>query len=265
MLRHLLLLIAVLTAPSVFALDSPLELRGLYAQQVDRRLDIPAEVQQHYAELLDKQLQQGGLKLATQFVVLVDRNPKVQALLMFWISEDGGFEFIGASPVSTGKKDGVEYFETPVGVFDHSVANFDFRSEGTPNEQGIRGYGEKGLRVYDFGWVQARRTWRPGESTMRLLIHSTDPAQLERRLGTAQSKGCVRIPASLNRFIDYFGVLDADYEQMQSKGKAPQVLRADRAHIAWSGRYLVVIDSGVRQRPAWSPLPAVKSHKLKNN
>lgn len=261
MFRHLLLLIGLIVALPAAALDSPLALRELYTQQVDRRLDIPVDEQQHYVTLLDAQLQQAGLKLAAQFVVLVDRNPRVQALLLYWITEDGEFAFIGASPVSTGKKGEVEYFETPVGVFDHSVANMDFRSEGTANEQGIRGYGAKGLRVYDFGWVTAQRTWRPGEGTMRLLIHATDPTQLEARLGTVQSKGCIRIPATLNRFIDFYGILDADYAH--AKGKALQILPAESAHLAWSGRYLVVVDSGVRKRPAWSPLPAAKSSHRK--
>ena len=30
----------------------------------------------------------------------------------------------------------------------------------------------------------------------------------------------------------------------------------DRAPTSWSGRYLVVIDSGRAERPDWSPLPA---------
>ena len=45
-------------------------------------------------------------------------------------------------------------------------------------------------------------------SVMRLQMHATDPDHLEQRLGTAQSKGCIRIPASLNEFIDRHGVLD---------------------------------------------------------
>jgi hypothetical protein len=36
------------------------------------------------------------------------------------------------------------------------------------------------------------------------------PAQ---RLGRPASKGCVRIPAAMNRFLDRHSILDADYEQ----------------------------------------------------
>lgn len=257
MLRHFLLLAALLIAPPASAaLDSPLALREIYNQQVDRRLDIPADEQQFYAKLLAQQLQQAGLNLTPQYVLLVDRNPQVQALLLYWVADGLVFNFIGASPVSTGMQGGFDYFETPTGVFDHSIANFDFRAEGTLNSLGIRGYGVKGMRVFDFGWVQARRTWRSGESEMRFLIHATDPAHLEWKLGTPQSKGCIRIPAALNRLIDHYGLLDADYERAVAEGKRLWVLRPDRLRTRWSGRYLVVVDSNRSQRPAWSLRPS---------
>ena len=60
------------------------------------------------------------------------------------------------------------YYETPIGVFDHSIANPDSRAEGTENAMGILGYGVRGMRVYDFGWVGARKTWEPGKGIMRL-------------------------------------------------------------------------------------------------
>jgi hypothetical protein len=258
MLRHLLLLAALLTAPPASALDSPLALREIYNQQVDRRLDLPADEQQFYAKLLAQQLQQAGLNLTPQYVLLVDRSPQVQALLLYWVADGLIFNFIGASPVSTGKAGGFDYFETPTGIFAHSIDNFDFRAEGTFNSRGLRGYGIKGMRVFDFGWVQARRTWLPGESEMRFLIHATDPARLEWKLGTPQSKGCIRIPASLNRLIDYYGLLDADYEQAVADGEQLWVLRHDRQRTLWSGRYLVVVDTNRSQRPAWSPLPSKK-------
>ena len=46
---------------------------------------------------------------------------------------------------------------------------------------------------------------------MRLQMHATDADRLEPLLGSARSKGCIRIPASLNRLLDHFGLLDADY------------------------------------------------------
>ena len=237
--------------------DSPAALSEIYAQQVDRQLAIPAQEQLLYGALLSEQLRQAGLgDVAAQYALLVDRNPHVQASLLFWVSADKSFELVGASPVSTGKVNGFEYFETPIGVFDHSSAHFDFRAEGTRNGFGIMGYGVKGMRVFDFGWVQARRTWDDhGLSPMRFLIHATDPERLEPLLGTARSKGCIRIPASLNRFLDSYGVLDADYERVMTSGKRLWVLRPDRHRVQGAGRYLVVVDSQRGERPAWSPLP----------
>jgi hypothetical protein len=50
-----------------------------------------------------------------------------------------------------------DHFETPLGVFDHVLSNRDFRAEGTQNDHGFRGFGSKGMRVYDMGSQEARR------------------------------------------------------------------------------------------------------------
>jgi hypothetical protein len=226
----------------------------LYEEEVDRRLALPAKEQQHYAGLLAAQIEQAGLfGLQSQYFVLVDRNPNVQAAMIYWKSASGEYFFIGASPASTGRPGEFEHFQTPTGIFEHAIANFDFRSEGTKNAMGIRGYGEKGMRVYDFGWQQAQRGWgRGGESAMRLQMHSTDPDLLERQVGSPQSKGCIRIPATLNVFIDRYGLLDADYEWATLEGKNIWVLRPDREPTPWSGRYLVIVDSQRVERPDWA-------------
>jgi len=195
-------------------------------------------------------------ELSPQYVVLVDRNPFIQAVAIYWMAPDGTFHFIGASPASTGKPGSFDHFITPTGVFEHTVANPDFRAEGTRNENGILGYGRKGMRVYDFGWQQAERGWgREGEATMRLQMHATDPELLERRLGTIQSKGCIRIPAALDTFIDRHAILDADYKQAIAAGQTFYVLSGAREPSPWSGRYLVIVDTGRTSRPSWSPLP----------
>jgi len=249
----------LLGATQSFAMESALALRGIYMQKVDRRLAVPQEEQRYYAGQLIRELKLAGMeKLPPQYVVLVDRSPQVQALLLFWIADAGHAEFIGASPVSTGRKGGFMYYETPVGVFDHSVANPDFRAEGTENVLGILGYGVKGMRVYDFGWQRARRTWKPGKGEMRLQMHTTDPRYLEPRLGTVQSMGCIRIPATLNTLIDHYGILDADYEQAIASGRYFRTLRPDREPTPWSGRFLVIMDTNRTTRPSWSPKPSVK-------
>jgi hypothetical protein len=87
-------------------------------------------------------------------------------------------------------------------------------------------------------------------------MHATDPALAEQKLGTAQSEGCVRIPSSLNDFVDRHGLLDEDYERSVGEGEKPWVLRKDRTPTLHAGRYMVVVDSERTERPDWSPLPA---------
>jgi hypothetical protein len=235
-----------------FGTNDGTALASLYAQRVDRLLYVPESEQRAYAELLVKNMA-GEDSDEAQYVLIIDRNEFVQAAMIYWVSTNRECHFIGASPVSTGKPGRFEHFTTPTGVFEHTIANLDFRSEGTPNELGIRGYGRKGMRVYDFGWQKAWRGWDGhGEGELRLQMHSTDPDLLERKLGTAQSKGCIRIPATLNAFIDHYGILDGDYEKRMDAGMDFWVLPKTREATPWSGRFLVIVDTERKQRPAWA-------------
>jgi len=260
-----------LASASGTAADPAPDLTQRFAIEVDRRLDLPDDVQAQYALRLDQALAEAGLSpLVSQHVVLVDRNVNVQALLLFLLDAQGAARFIGATPVSTGSAGRFEHFLTPLGVFAHTLDNPDFRAEGTFNENGIRGYGERGMRVFDFGWVVGDRTWGAGgRSTMRLQMHATDPTQLEPRLGRADSKGCIRIPATLNRFVDRYGLLDADYEQALARGERLWMLLSDRNPSPWPGRYLVVIDSAAPRRPPWAqperPRPPRQSGSVVNS
>jgi len=238
-------------------LESGIELRELFEREVDHRIELPESEQEQYAQRLAAALAASGLaNLPSQYFVLADRDLHVQAVMIYWKSEGGEYRFIGAAAASTGRPGQYEHFVTPTGVFEHTVANFDFRAEGTMNEFGIRGYGVKGMRVYDFGWVPAERGWgRPGQGLIRLQMHATDPDLLEPQLGLTHSKGCIRIPATLDVFIDRYGILDADYERARGEGERVWVLRADRVQTPWSGRYLVVVTSMRSRRPNWSPLP----------
>ena len=234
--------------------------RQRFEAAVDRRIMVPVDAQRHYLELLQSALAQAGIGvLVPQALLLVDRSLQVQAAFVLLGLGEGRWSWLGAAPVSTGRVGTFDHFRTPLGVFAHSLDNPDFRAEGTFNENHIRGYGLRGMRVFDFGWVQAERGWGAGgTSTMRLQMHATDPAVLEPRLGRAESKGCIRIPATLNSFIDRHGLLDSDYQAAAALGRAPWVLRADRAPIPWPGRYLVVVDSARSQRPPWAPGPATR-------
>ena len=231
-----------------------------FEQAVAPQLRPPPDVAANYATVLQEALDSAGVRIERpQFVALVDRSPKVQAVLLFWGSASTAWRLVGAAPVSTGLPGSYEHFATPLGVFEHSVSNPDYRAKGTKNKFGIRGYGRKGLRVYDFGWARAAKGWGNGAiSVMRLQMHATDPDRLEQRLGTAQSEGCIRIPTSLNEFIDRHGVLDEDYQEKIDEGRRFWVLRSDRIPTPWSGRYLVVVDSLLSNRPEWSPIPAAR-------
>jgi hypothetical protein len=253
------LAVALLPALAAGAADDGTRLAGSYDAEVDRHLNLPDAEQRYYADLLAKQLALTVDSARAQYVLLVDRNVFVQAAMIYWRSPEGGLHFIGASPVATGKPGQFDHFETPLGVFDHTIENLDFRAEGTKNENGIRGYGRKGKRVYDFGWQKSIRGWgRGGEGTMRLQVHATDPDLLEPQLGRARSKGCIRIPASLNTFIDHYGILDADYDEAIGAGKTFWVLLPTREPTPWSGRYLVIVDTKRPSRPTWCPGPRAK-------
>jgi len=234
-----------------------------FAREVDHRLDVPQAEQQRYILLLQQALTDASLgDFAGQSIVLVDRSAQVQAAMVLVRTPAGGWHWLGATAVSTGKTGTFEHFLTPLGVFAHTLDNPDFRAQGTFNKNHIRGYGLRGRRVFDFGWQLAERGWgKGGRSRMRLQMHATDPRVLEPRLGGVASEGCIRIPATLNVFLDVHGVLDADYEAAAARGEKLWVLKADRQTIPWPGRNLVIVDSQATERPAWSPLPTTAGAK----
>ncbi len=184
-----------------------------------------------------------------QLLVVVDRNPLVQELCIVLARPDAPWRVIGGSKVSTGQANRRLYYITPIGVFLHSPAILDYRAEGTFNENGIRGLGLKGMRVWDFGWHPAEKGWRADREIgdIRLLLHATDPDYLEQRLGQPASQGCVRVPAAMNRFLDRHGVLDASYGQAaRADGRILEILPLDRQPTPLAGDALVVIDSAER-------------------
>jgi hypothetical protein len=181
-----------------------------------------------------------------QLLVIVDRNPAVQQMRIALAQPMAPWEVIGGTKVSTGQSGRPGYYITPVGVFLHTDDILDYRALGTYNENHIRGLGVKGMRVWDFGWQTAERGWGsdPDPSEIRLQMHATDPDYLERRLGRPASKGCIRVPAAMNRFLDRHGVLDADYERdARDDARLSNVLLPDRQPTPLAGDAMVVVDS----------------------
>jgi len=236
-------------------------MRDVFASSVTRRLKVPVAEQRAYGVRLQQTLEQNDLgNLSGEYAVLVDRSENVQALFIYFrAAPSDAWQLIGASPVATGRPGQYDHFITPLGVFEHTPDNMDFRAEGTMNQNGIRGYGNHDMRIFDLGWAQGERGWgKGGMSQMRFQMHATDPDKLEPILGIRHSKGCVRIPASLNVFLDQYGILDRDYEALVAEGRSLWVLHSNRVATPWAGRYIVVVDSQRKARPAWSPAPGAK-------
>lgn len=156
---------------------------------------------------------------------------------------------IGGTHVSTGSMGRFDHYITPRGVFHVTPAILGFRAEGTLNENGIRGLGAKGMRVWDFGWQVAAKGWKPDpgkpdRTPIRLMLHATDPDKLEQRIGQPASQGCIRIPTAMNRFLDHHGVLDAEYERAATTElRFRALLPPDRKPSPLAGNTLVVVDS----------------------
>ena len=86
------------------AQPGPGDLRAAYQDQVDRRLELPPEESLRYGRLaLDALAAAGADPGMPQYVALVDRSPKVQAIFIYWLAPAASPELIGASPVSTGR------------------------------------------------------------------------------------------------------------------------------------------------------------------
>jgi len=117
-LLHIAALLCLLAGPMPARAGAlPADLQEAYARTVDRRLLLPEQEQRAYAFALTDALQDlHTAALASQYFVLVDRDPRVQAVMILWRSAAGEVVFVGASPASTGRPGGFEHFQTPVGV-----------------------------------------------------------------------------------------------------------------------------------------------------
>lgn len=247
--------IAVAEAPPQPAIDVDGEAAGLraaLAREVPAAIvDTPAEEQTWIALSRTAVAVRNQSIDRAQILVVVDRNPDVQQLRLVLARSDAPWQDLGGGEVSTGASDRRGYYVTPTGVFPHTDLILDWRAAGTFNAQHIRGLGRKGMRVWDFGWQEAARGWgTQEEGEIRLLMHATDPAYLEQRLGHPASKGCVRIPDAMNRFLDRHGILDVDYERAARLDRRfAALLMPDRVQTPLAGNLLVVIDSADQTRP----------------
>jgi hypothetical protein len=222
-------------------------LQAALAQEVPARITDSPEDERRWTTLAQRAVAARGQAIRRpQLVVVVDRNPAIQQMRIVLARPSGAWRSLGGTTVSTGQEGRRGYFISPTGVFLHTDAILDWRAEGTFNANGIRGLGLRGMRVWDFGWQTAERGWDAdgGTAEIRLLVHATDPATLEQRLGLPASKGCVRVPGPMNVFLDRHGILDIDYETAaKADPRYGAVLRPDRTPTPLAGNMLVIVDS----------------------
>jgi len=239
-------------APTIDVDGEAAGLRAALIREVPSAVTDPPAAERGWIDRTRAAIAAGGERTdRAQLLVVVDRNPQVQQLRVVLARPDAAWQNLGGTKVSTGQMGRQDYYLTPTGVFLHTDAILDWRAEGTFNAQHIRGLGLKGMRVWDFGWQVATKGWGPGEQgEIRLLLHATDPAYLEQRLGRPASKGCVRIPAAMNRFLDRHGILDVDYERAAKVDpRFAALLLPDRIPTPLAGDMLVVVDSSAAPRP----------------
>ncbi len=215
--------------------------------EFERIVNSNVVLEDRYSAWVESTVEQLALTLpvydqASQFFYFVDRSYERQIGAVVWYNSAAKkASIIGADKVSTGNPKRKGHFETPIGAFANTVSNFNYRAEGTKNKKGWRGLGTKGSRVWDFGWQNTSHT--DGSRSIRLLLHASDPEQGEVRLGKVDSKGCVRVSAKMNRFLDQFGILDVEYEMRSNEKRISWLLKKDRTPVKYAGKYLLVGES----------------------
>lgn len=216
-------------------------LRETFSEQVGS-ISVTEEYREIVFSKVSTTMEESGVICSPQYLLFVDRNPSVQLVTLLFVNPDGKhMTVIGTDKVSTGNPARRGYFVTPLGFLKNFPGNMSYRALGTKNSKGWRGLGTKGSRVWDFGWVETHT--KKGEPyKIRLLMHATDPNYGEIRLGQVGSKGCIRISKKLNHFLDYFGILDAEYERSESK-RVRDVLLPAREPVCFAGRFVLVGDS----------------------
>jgi hypothetical protein len=184
-----------------------------------------------------------------QYFVFADRNENRQNVMVgFYNAYTLSISVLGWARISTGNPSRSRHWLTPTGIFENKISNPSFRAQGTKNAKGWRGFGVKGSRIWDFGWQRSDRGTKNSKTTgsgnIRLMMHATDPVHGEKRLGRRDSKGCVRIPAKMNKFLDVYGLIDKDYFDHPDSVASKRVLlkESERKTVRFPGRYLIVGD-----------------------
>ena len=174
-------------APAAIPLVSEFE------QAVAPQLRPPPDVVASYATRLRGALDSAGVRIERpQFVALVDRSPKVQALLLLWGSADTVWRLVGAAPVSTGLPGRYEHFAAQGDERDaahvdrqvqHEIAAADARFELAADVVCVEG--EAFAR--DAVGLRYRRALGVGGEDQQLLGPHVDVAQQQRQHALADA------------------------------------------------------------------------------
>jgi hypothetical protein len=248
--------VPVVTMDPALLSQDELLLQAEHAKLVTRALPIGPTTEAQWQQWAQAAWAASGKQLdRDQAVVVVNRNTHVQQIAVMIAHPNGAWTLIGVSPTSTGQAGRDKHFISPLGVFDHDGSIMDYRALGTKNENGIRGIGAKGSRVWDFGWQSAQTGWlkTPEMRDIRFELHATDPDLLDQRLGHPASAGCIRISAGLNKFLDHYGILDQVYWSQAPDSVALRALLPKDGEPTLSGRYMIVLDQPKDAEVATTP------------
>lgn len=238
---------AAVQGPRDAAGAEALRLRAAMLAEVPGAAVPPAPQAEAWLRLARRELERTGRRPAgAELALVADRAPAVQRGALVLMRAEGPWEVVAAAPISTGVTGVPGHFVTPTGVFVQDGSIRGYRALGTINREGIRGLGEAGMRVWDFGWTWAERGWTGdgSEARMRFAMHATDPEYFEPLLGQPTSEGCVRVGTAMNRFLDVNGVLDADVARLADIDRRfDALLLPERNVTPIAGRTLIVVDS----------------------
>jgi len=251
--RNILILLGLLGVFKVDCLNDYLlirkkeiqRLKEVFAQRIRSKIEIDQDYQKRIFEDALEKLEK-ALVSESQYFLYVDRSPSKQIIFVcFFDKEKKEILEIGRDRVSTGNPRHKGYFLTSLKMFKNTIDHLGYRADGTKNKRGWRGLGRRNSRVWDFGWQETDKNSQIFK--IRFLMHATDPDYGESQLGKPVSRGCLRISAKLNEFLDQYGLIDRDYERNKHLQKVQRLLRKDRTPVFYQGEYLIVGDSSKQE------------------
>lgn len=233
---------------------------NILKQNLDKK-EKQIEYDDNYWNKILIKLQNKHLQLeATQFISIIDLENQFY-ILALWDNDLKQFRYIGKDLISSGNINREievrfgenHYLKTPAGVFESQMG---WRSDGKVSDDNVtKGYGSKNRYVFYFGQqntiryntfdkeknkIYDQKKWKLITDKLQLAIHAHESSK---KMGKANSHGCIRMSDELNRFIDNNLVL---HKKMFNGNKwlhkySKQPINPKHYNIA--GKYLIVLDN----------------------